>query len=112
MPTKMPVRTWSCSGVIAASRGTFLPPVRLHPPSDFGHRPIGDGAAPLVTVTRMSEVAASKVLVERRGEVDVITINRPVMRNALDFEAYDLLEAAVRDTSARCIVITGTDPAF
>jgi 2-(1,2-epoxy-1,2-dihydrophenyl)acetyl-CoA isomerase len=55
---------------------------------------------------------SDKLLVERRGEVDLITINRPEMRNALDFETYDLLEAAVRATTARCLVITGTDPAF
>ena len=55
---------------------------------------------------------SDKLLVERRGEVDLITINRPEMRNALDFETYDLLEEAVRATTARCLVITGTDPAF
>ena len=55
---------------------------------------------------------SDKLLVERRGEVDLITINRPEMRNALDFETYDLLEEAVRATTARCLVVTGTDPAF
>lgn len=54
----------------------------------------------------------SELLVERRGDVDVITINRPEMRNALRFETYDMLEAAVRNTTARCMVITGADPAF
>jgi enoyl-CoA hydratase/carnithine racemase len=54
----------------------------------------------------------SSLLVERIGDVDVITINRPEMRNALDFQTYDKLEAAVRTSTARCIVITGADPAF
>ena len=46
------------------------------------------------------------------GEVDVITINRPEVRNALAFKTYDQLEHAVRTTTARCLVITGADPAF
>ena len=53
-----------------------------------------------------------EVIVERIGDVDLITINRPAMRNALRFETYDMLEAAVRNTTARCMVITGADPAF
>ncbi len=52
------------------------------------------------------------LIVERIGHVDVITINRPELRNALRFETYDELERAVRTTSARCMVITGADPAF
>ena len=58
------------------------------------------------------EASTDEVLVERIGEVDVITINRPEVRNALRYETYDRLEAAVRSTTARCLVITGTDPAF
>jgi enoyl-CoA hydratase len=50
--------------------------------------------------------------VHRVGEVDVITIDRPEVRNALRFQSYDELEQAVRGTTARCLVITGTDPAF
>ena len=53
-----------------------------------------------------------EIIVTRRGEVDVITINRPDVRNALAFSTYDKLENAVRTTSARCLVITGADPAF
>lgn len=52
------------------------------------------------------------VNVHRVGEVDVVTIDRPDVRNALRFQSYDELESAVRTTTARCIVITGTDPAF
>src|SRR6478736_4027890 len=54
----------------------------------------------------------NELIVTRRGDVDVITINRPEVRNALTFKTYDLLERAVRTTSARCLVITGADPAF
>jgi len=34
------------------------------------------------------------------------------VRNALRYETYDELERAVRTTTARCMVITGVDPAF
>ena len=54
----------------------------------------------------------NELIVTRRGDVDVITINRPEVRNALTFKTYDLLEQAVRTTTARCLVITGADPAF
>jgi enoyl-CoA hydratase/carnithine racemase len=48
--------------------------------------------------------------------VAVITLNRPHRRNALNYQAYDELEAALRAASAdpevRCVVVTGADPAF
>ena len=52
------------------------------------------------------------ITIRREDHVDVITIDRPDVRNALRFQTYDELERAVRDTTARCLVITGTDPAF
>jgi enoyl-CoA hydratase/carnithine racemase len=60
----------------------------------------------------MELVNPPELLVERRGHVDLITINRPAARNALTWKTYALLEDAVRTTTARCLVITGTDPAF
>lgn len=47
--------------------------------------------------------------------VAVITLNRPEARNALTHAMYGALERHVRgaaDAGARCIVVTGTDPAF
>jgi enoyl-CoA hydratase len=49
---------------------------------------------------------------EERDHVGVITLQRPEARNALTFTTYAELEHAVRTTSARCLVITGVDPAF
>jgi len=47
--------------------------------------------------------------------VGIITLDRPDARNALTFEMYAELERLVRaasDTDVRCLVITGSDPAF
>ena len=52
------------------------------------------------------------IIVQRDEHVDIITINRPEIRNALRYQSYDELEAAVRESTARCIVLTGADPAF
>jgi enoyl-CoA hydratase/carnithine racemase len=52
------------------------------------------------------------VRVERRGHIDVVTLDRPEARNALTHRAYRELEVAVRTSTARCIVVTGADPAF
>jgi enoyl-CoA hydratase/carnithine racemase len=54
----------------------------------------------------------SELIYELSGDVGVITLNRPQARNALTHTTYAELEDAVRTTSARCLVITGTDPAF
>lgn len=50
--------------------------------------------------------------IDRDGDVEILTLDRPEARNALTFELYDALETAVRQTTARCLVITGADPAF
>lgn len=55
---------------------------------------------------------ASDIDVQHDGHVDIITIDRPEIRNALRFQTYDELESAVRRSQARAIVITGADPAF
>jgi enoyl-CoA hydratase len=49
---------------------------------------------------------------ETEGDVGVVTLNRPEARNALTHTTYAELEDAVRTTTARCLVITGADPAF
>jgi enoyl-CoA hydratase len=49
---------------------------------------------------------------ETQDNVGIITLNRPEARNALTHTTYRLLEEAVRSTTARCLVITGADPAF
>jgi enoyl-CoA hydratase len=57
-------------------------------------------------------MADDEVLYAEEGHVGVITLNRPEQRNALTWKTYQMLEDAVRATTARCLVITGADPAF
>ena len=54
----------------------------------------------------------SGVRYEQDGHVGIITIDRPEARNALNYPAYNALEQYVRETTARCLVITGADPVF
>lgn len=56
------------------------------------------------------------VLAQVANHVAIITLNRPHRRNALNFQAYDELEKALRaasdDPQVRCVIVTGADPAF
>ncbi len=58
----------------------------------------------------------SCVLYQAQDGIARITLNRPQRRNALNRRAYDEVEAAFRfanlDPQARCVVVTGADPAF
>lgn len=54
----------------------------------------------------------SEIVYETHGHVGVITINRPEARNALTHTTYAELADAIDTTTARCLVITGVDPAF
>jgi enoyl-CoA hydratase len=47
-----------------------------------------------------------------KDNVGIITLMRPEARNALTYTTYAELDEAVRTTTARCLVITGADPAF
>ena len=49
---------------------------------------------------------------EEADHVGVITLDRPDARNALTHKTYAELEDAVRSSNARCLVVTGADPAF
>ncbi|PPJ22575.1 enoyl-CoA hydratase [Nocardia nova] len=64
-----------------------------------------------------TEVAAPAVLVERRGHVLLITLNRPQARNAVNadmcVQVGDALETADSDPEIRAVVLTGAgDKAF
>lgn len=53
------------------------------------------------------------VKIERTGDVALIILNRPAARNAINFELCTAFcEAVAACQDARCIVITGADPAF
>jgi len=54
----------------------------------------------------------TEIVYEKSDHVGIITIDRPDARNALTFTTYAELADAVENTTARCLVITGRDPAF
>ena len=54
----------------------------------------------------------SEITYEEVDHVGLLVLDRPQARNALTFTTYAELEEAVRTTTARCLVITGADPAF
>jgi enoyl-CoA hydratase/carnithine racemase len=60
-------------------------------------------------MTRYSEI---RYELDPETGVAVLTLDRPGARNALSFTTYAELEDAIRTTTARCLVITGADPAF
>lgn len=61
-------------------------------------------------------MSEDSVLYALADHVATITLNRPEARNALSRDAYARLEAAFRraaaDAQARCVIVTGADPAF
>jgi enoyl-CoA hydratase len=67
----------------------------------------GEAAAPALDPATLTEVGY-----EEADGVGLVTIERPEARNALTFTTYAELEAVVRGTTARCLVVTGADPAF
>src|ERR1700753_3361378 len=56
------------------------------------------------------------IIVESRGAVGVITLNRPKMLNALSFGVFEEIAVAVdgleADDNIGCIVLTGSERAF
>ena len=69
----------------------------------------------MVSLTEKS-AGFESVLCTVDDHVATITLNRPHRRNALNYQAYDELEQALRaataDPDVRCVIVTGADPAF
>lgn len=61
-------------------------------------------------------MTSESVLYDVAHHVATITLNRPEQRSALNYDAYDRLEAAFRravaEPEVRCVIVTGVDPAF
>jgi enoyl-CoA hydratase/carnithine racemase len=64
------------------------------------------------TSDAMSRYSEIRYELDEETGVATLTLDRPAARNALTFTTYAELEDAVRTTSARCMIITGADPAF
>ena len=60
--------------------------------------------------------SAANLLIEERGHIGILTLNRPEVRNALSPKFWAELADAVRqldrNPETRAIVLTGADPAF
>ena len=56
------------------------------------------------------------ILVERKGAVGIVTLNRPKMLNALSFGVFAEIKTAIdefeADDAVGCIVVTGSEKAF
>ena len=57
-------------------------------------------------------MAEPRVVVEQRGEIAVVTLNRPEALNALDTRLLGELETAFASLDARAVVLTGAGRAF
>ncbi len=60
----------------------------------------------------MGDMAYEELHYDRRGHIGIITLDRPEARNALTYKTYAEQRQAVSECDARCLVITGSDPAF
>ena len=64
----------------------------------------------------LSSQQFNNILVEKRGKVGLVTLNRPKALNALNNELMSELSTALRelenDTSVGAIVLTGSEKAF
>lgn len=54
----------------------------------------------------------TEISYDESEHIGVITIDRPEARNALTHTTYAELADAVERTTARCLIVTGADPAF
>ncbi len=64
-------------------------------------------------MTSIPPVPEPAVRIERRDGVAIVTLNRPAARNAINAQLADELVTAVAACAdARCIVLTGADPAI
>jgi enoyl-CoA hydratase len=56
------------------------------------------------------------IIVERKGAVGILTLNRPKLLNALSFDVFREIAAAIdeleADSAIGCIVVTGNEKAF
>ncbi len=96
--------------VLAASSGLISRSMNASSASSVAW--ISGGMSKSIPEVLVDGAVPTELPYEEQDDVGVITLQRPEARNALTHTTYAELEEAVRTTTARCLVITGADPAF
>src|SRR5438552_2468897 len=101
----------------SASRADRRPaalPATLRPRWSAGTLPAGRNRLTRQAGSIMSTF--EHIIVERKGAVGIVRLNRPKMLNALSFGVFKEIAAAIDDLEADdgigCIVVTGSEKAF
>jgi enoyl-CoA hydratase len=85
-----------------------MPPLEAHPGNGHIAHDIKRGARAMSTF--------EYIIVESKGAVGILTLNRPKMLNALSFGVFSEIAAAIDDLEADdkigCILLTGSEKAF
>jgi enoyl-CoA hydratase len=121
---RAPVILLSLPSLLARPAPAGRPARPTGPDAGFGslggapRRPAGGhGASPKTTEDREGSIMAEEVLRERQGHVEVLTINRPEARNAINgavsMAMSGFLDELAEDPDCSVVVITGSgDKAF
>jgi len=104
-----------CIPMLRTAQAIGTPGIRSStPPSGFLRSPKSRSARHIRRGRR--ESVSTLLIVERRGESVLLTLNRPERRNALSValrdELSDALDALVEDDSVKAVVITGAGDVF
>jgi enoyl-CoA hydratase/carnithine racemase len=109
------MRTLACPSLPLVRSFSTIPPPATPPPTPAAAAPPIPPPIPAAPVTPIASLYQS-ILVDKKGKVGVITLNRPKQLNALSdelvFEVLAALKTFQEDKEVGAIVITGDGKAF